>query len=104
MEEITMQRILVAVAMLCLAATSSQAAARIHHAGNKPSPHRVVRDNSHTVTYDKDSPNPAVGWHWENGMRVCHNDCDNDEIPGSGFTCRDVTAMGMPMRECTRQN
>src|ERR1700685_3843665 len=75
MEEITMQRILAAVAMLCLAATSSQAAAKIHHAGNKPSPHHVVRDNSHTVTYDKDSPNPAVGWHWENGMRVRHHDC-----------------------------
>jgi hypothetical protein len=99
-----MQRILVAAAMLCLAATTSQAAAKIHHAGNKPSLHRLVRDNSRTVVYDRDSPNPAIGWHWENGMRVCHIDCDNDEIPGSGFTCHDVTVMGMAMRECTRQN
>jgi hypothetical protein len=37
-------------------------------------------------------------------MRVCHKDCDNDEIPGSGFTCMDVTVMGQAMRQCTRQN
>jgi hypothetical protein len=33
-------------------------------------------------------------------VRVCHNDCDNPEIPGSGYTCRSVQALGMPMREC----
>jgi hypothetical protein len=104
MEGFKMQRILIAVAMLCIAATTSQAAVRTHHAGPRPASHRVVRDSSHSVTYDRDSPDPAIGWHWENGMRVCQNDCDNDEIPGSGFSCRDVTAMGMAMRECTRQN
>jgi hypothetical protein len=33
-------------------------------------------------------------------MRVCHQDCDNPEIPGSGARCHDVTVMGMAMREC----
>jgi hypothetical protein len=47
-----------------------------------------------------DSPDPNIGWHWENGMRVCRNDCDDPEAPGSGFTCRNVTVMGMNMREC----
>jgi hypothetical protein len=47
-----------------------------------------------------DSPNPNVGWHWENGMRVCHNDCDDPEAPGSGYRCRNVTVLGMNMREC----
>jgi hypothetical protein len=59
---------------------------------------------SATITYNHDSKDPAVGWHWEGGNRVCHNDCDNDEIPGSGFTCRDVTWMGSTARQCTRQN
>jgi hypothetical protein len=92
-----MKRIIIAVAILCSAALSAQA-------GGKPHRHRIVRDTSHTVVYDRDSPDPAIGWHWENGMRVCHNDCDNDEIPGSGFTCSDVTAMGHAMRQCSRQN
>ena len=34
---------------------------------------------SGTVTYNRDSPNPKIGWHWENGMRSCHSDCDNPE-------------------------
>ena len=51
-----------------------------------------------TVTYDRDSRDPNVGWHTEGGMRVCHNDCDNPEIPGSGATCRDI--VGTTMREC----
>ena len=55
---------------------------------------------SGTVTYNRDFKDPNVGWHWEGGMRVCHNDCDNPEIPGSGYTCRNVQAFGMPMREC----
>jgi hypothetical protein len=56
--------------------------------------------SSSIVTYNRDSKDPNVGWHWERGMRVCHNDCDNPEIPGSGYTCRSVQAFGMPMREC----
>jgi hypothetical protein len=33
-------------------------------------------------------------------MRVCHYDCDNPEIPGSGARCHDVNVMGMAGREC----
>ena len=57
-----------------------------------------------TVTYNRDSRDPTVGWHTENGFRVCHNDCDNPEIPGSGAVCSNVTAMGMPMRQCVTHN
>jgi hypothetical protein len=59
---------------------------------------------SGTITYNHDSKDPAVGWHWDGGNRVCHNDCDNHEIPGSGFTCSDVTWMGTTARQCTRHN
>jgi hypothetical protein len=54
-----------------------------------------------TVTYNRDSPRPE-GMHWENGMRSCHSDCDNPEIPGSGYTCKSVTVLGMPMRDCSQ--
>jgi hypothetical protein len=99
-----MKRIIFAAAVLFGAVLSAQAATQIHHGSKKPYLHRVVRDSSDSVIYNKDSPDPAIGWHWESGMRVCHNDCENDEIPGSGFTCKDVTAMGLAMRQCTRQN
>jgi hypothetical protein len=56
------------------------------------------------VTYNKDSPNPAIGWHSEGGWRVCHNDCDNPEIPGSGFTCKTVQMLGTAVRDCSRTN
>jgi hypothetical protein len=56
------------------------------------------------VTYNRDSRDPAVGWHTENGFRVCHNDCDNPEIPGSGAVCSNVTVMGTPMRQCVTHN
>jgi hypothetical protein len=102
MEAFTMKRIIIVVTMLLGAVLSAQAATQVHHAGKKPHLYRAARDTSHSVTYNKDSPNPAIGWHWENGMRVCHNDCDNDEIPG--FTCTDVTVMGQAMRQCSRQN
>jgi hypothetical protein len=97
-----MKRIMIAFALLLVAAIGAQAATPVVHA-RKPHPERVAPNSSHTVIYNRDSPDPAIGWHWENGMRVCHNDCDNDEIPGSGFTCRDVTVMGQAMRECSRQ-
>lgn len=97
-----MKRILIAVAVLCSAALTAQAADGIRHVGKKP--HPLARDASHSIIYNRDSPNPAIGWHWENGMRVCHNDCDNDEIPGSGYTCKDVAVMGQAMRQCSRQN
>jgi hypothetical protein len=60
--------------------------------------------SSTTVTYNRDSRDPRVGWHTENGFRVCHNDCDNPEIPGSGAVCSNVTAMGTPMRQCVTHN
>ena len=59
---------------------------------------------SGVVTYNRDSADPNVGWHWQGGMRVCHRDCDNPEIPGSGYTCRNVQALGMAMRECDSGN
>ena len=53
------------------------------------------------TVYDHDSADPNIGWHTdESGMRVCHQDCDNPEIPGSGAKCRDVNWMGMAAREC----
>jgi hypothetical protein len=58
------------------------------------------RSTPSVVVHDRDSRDPNIGWHWEGGMRVCHQDCDNPEIPGSGYTCRDVGAM----RECDKSN
>jgi hypothetical protein len=40
------------------------------------------------------------GYKDSNGMRVCHQGCDNREIPGSGARYHDVTEVGMAMREC----
>ena len=51
-----------------------------------------------------DSPDPNIGWHWEGGMRVCRNDCDNPEAPGSGYRCRSVIVLGRNMTECVSQN
>lgn len=52
---------------------------------------KTVRDfSSNAVTYNRDSPDPNVGWHWHGGMRTCTNDCDNPEIPGSGYTCKNA--------------
>ena len=39
---------------------------------------------SGAVTYNHDSPDPNVGWHWANGMRTCHSDCDNPRVPDPG--------------------
>ena len=59
---------------------------------------------SSTIVYNRDSSNPGIGWHWEDGMRTCHYDCDNPRIPGSGYTCRDIDYMGRPTTECTNSN
>jgi hypothetical protein len=69
---------------------------------DKPAPRS--RSASEVTVWDRDSPNPNVGWHWRNGMRVCTQDCDNPEIPGSGAVCRNVNVMGMRMHECVRSN
>jgi hypothetical protein len=62
----------------------------------KSKPHKP-RDPSGAITYNVDSKDPNVGWHWEGGMRTCHQDCDNPEIPGSGATCRSLPG---GWREC----
>jgi hypothetical protein len=61
---------------------------------------RATRTSSGVVTYNRDSKDPNIGWHTQGGMRVCTQDCDNPEIPGSGYTCRNVQVFGMAMREC----
>jgi hypothetical protein len=62
-----------------------------------------TRNRDGSVTYNRDSPDPNVGWHTRGGVRVCTQDCENDEIPGSGYTCRDVRLFG-GARECVSQN
>jgi len=64
----------------------------------------TAESSSNVVTYNRDSRNPNIGWHTQGGMRVCTQDCDNPEIPGSGYTCRNVNVLGMAMRECNSSN
>jgi hypothetical protein len=96
-----MKRTIITLMLLLSAALSA-------HAAGKPTPSRVHHAarprTSASVTYNRDSKDPNVGWHWEGGMRACHNDCDNPEIPGSGYTCKNVQAFGMAMRECDSTN
>jgi hypothetical protein len=92
-----MQRTIIASAILLATVLGAQAADTQHHV-------RTPRSTDGVVTYNRDSSDPNVGWHWEHGMRVCHQDCDNPEIPGSGYTCRNVQAFGMAMRECDSGN
>ena len=93
----TMKRtIIVPLIALVAIALSAQADAKTRHAR----PRATAAQASGTVTYNRDARDPNVGWHWEGGMRTCHQDCDNPEIPGSGYTCKNVNAMGMAMREC----
>jgi hypothetical protein len=92
MESAMRSAIIVAAALLLATAVQADAKQRRHVA--KP------RADSGVTVYDRDSPNPAIGWHTENGLRVCTNDCDNPEIPGSGARCRTINFMGMRGREC----
>jgi hypothetical protein len=62
------------------------------------------KSSANGVTYDRDSKDPNVGWHTQGGMRVYTKDCDNPEIPGSGYTCKDVNFLGLAMRECDSSN
>jgi hypothetical protein len=62
----------------------------------KSKPHKPA-NASGTVTYNVDSKDPNVGWHTVNGMRVCRQDCENPEIPGSRYTCRNLPG---GWREC----
>ena len=84
-----MKRLLIAVTIVLAASLSAEAAAKHHR-----------RSQSDVTVWNKDSKDPNVGWHTENGMRVCSHDCDNPEIPGSGARCKNVSFMGMAMREC----
>jgi hypothetical protein len=84
-------------------AATGTAAANQTHIVKKSSPRRPARaprSSNHEVTYDRDAKDPNVGWRTQGSMRVCTQDCDNPEIPGSGYTCRDVNVLGMAMREC----
>jgi hypothetical protein len=110
-----MQRTIIASAILLAtmlgaqAATSATSDSAKHANSGAPTyaKHHARKSQppaSGAVTYNRDSTDPNVGWHWEGGMRVCHQDCDNPEIPGSGYTCRDVQALGMAMRECDSRN
>jgi hypothetical protein len=79
-------------------ATANQA--QIVKNNSTPRTSRAPQPSDNEVTYDRDSKDPNVGWHTQGGMRVCTADCDNPEIPGSGYTCRNVNVLGMAMREC----
>lgn len=82
-----------------VAAGTTQVAAQ--HTTKKSAPvRRATQSNGNAVTHNRDSRDPNVGWHTVNGMRQCTQDCDNPEIPGSGYTCRNVNFLGMAMREC----
>jgi hypothetical protein len=85
-----MTREIVVTALLTVALFGTPSLAATHQAPQA----------SGAVTYNRDSKDPNVGWHWEGGMRVCHQDCDNPKIPGSGYTCKNVTWLGMAAREC----
>ena len=105
-----MKRIFAAAAILLIAASTapaeaSAAPAPAHHAQSVTKHHTPRtphgrRPSNNEVTYDRDSKDPNVGWHTEGGMRVCTQDCDNPEVPGSGYTCRDISFFGIPSREC----
>ena len=88
-----MTRTIVTSALIAVALFGTPAFAKSHK------PHKAS-NASGAVTYNRDSKDPNVGWHWVNGMRTCTQDCDNPEIPGSGYTCRNVTLMGSVWREC----
>jgi hypothetical protein len=117
-----MRRAIIASVILLSVALGVEAKANPAHANSAPvkagaqtalqhaklSPHArrrsASRSASSVVTYNRDSKDPNVGWHTQGGMRVCTEDCDNPEIPGSGYTCRNVQILGMAMRECDSSN
>ena len=87
------------------AATADNSAAKISPAvQHHKSKSAASRSSSDVVTYDRDFKDPNVGWHTQGGWRVCTEDCDNPEIPGSGYTCKNVQVLGMAMRECNSSN
>jgi hypothetical protein len=109
-----MQRTIIASVILLATVLGAQAAATATDSAKHPNSGAPIYAKHHAqksqssvsgvVTYNRDSGDPNVGWHWEGGMRVCHQDCDNPEIPGSDYTCRNVQVLGMAMRECVSGN
>ncbi len=110
-----MRRPIAAAAVLIVAALNmpgyaeAAASTTVNHAHivKKSPPRRPARppqSSNHEVTYDRDAKDPNVGWHTQGDMRVCTQDRDNPEIPGSGYTCRDAKVLGMAMRECDSSN
>ena len=109
-----MHRTIIASAILLATVLGAQAATTAtdsakHPDGGAPivGKHHARKSQSSAsgvVTYNRDSSDPNVGWHWEGGMRVCHQDCDNPKIPGSGYTCKNVQVLGMAMRQCDSGN
>ena len=89
-----MQRTIIAVLILAGGILGANAAT------THPKHHQTAGSSSGLVTYNRDSKDPNIGWHWDGSMRVCSQDCDNPEIPGFSYTCRNVQAFGMAMREC----
>ena len=91
-----------ALAPLFVLSCAAQASQHRHVA--RHSQHlRAAAASEGIVTYNKDSRDPNIGWHDDgHGMRVCTQDCDNPEIPGSGYTCRNVQVMGTTWRACDR--
>ena len=56
---------------------------------------------SGTVTYNRDSKDPNVGWHWEGGMRASATTIATiRKFRAPAIPARNVQAFGMPMREC----
>jgi hypothetical protein len=88
-KEIVMPRQIVTAALIAVALLGAPAFA-------KSKPHKSG-NGSGSVTYNVDSKDRNVGWHTINGMRVCTQDCENPEIPGSGYTCRNLPG---GWREC----
>jgi hypothetical protein len=87
MRQITRQIVASTLIAVALIGAPALAKSKSHKPGNP----------SGTVTYNIDSKDPHVGWHWVHGLRTCTQDCDNPEIPGSRYTCRNLPG---GWREC----
>ncbi len=101
-------RTIIATAILLSAALAAQAYAEVtndgmssasvvainaplHYAKKKPA--AAPRSDPSVVTLTATPRIPMSA-----GMST--EDCDNPEIPGSGYSCRNVNIFGMTMREC----
>ena len=87
------------------AATGTATVTQTHIAKKSPARRttHAPRPSNHEVTYDRDAKDPNVGWHTQGGMRVCTQDCDDPEIPGSGYTAATSTSSAWRCANVTRQ-